>query len=68
MIVNSNDHVVFNTSESGGDDICVMDSIGRFTLIHESEIETVVGMLLEMKSTSTFSIDEIDPADYVDDD
>jgi len=45
-----------------------MDSVGRFTLIHESEIETVVGMLLEMKSTSTFSIDEIDPRDYVDDD
>lgn len=42
MFLLRNDYVVFATVESNGDDICIMDSIGRFSLIHADHLQTLV--------------------------
>jgi len=68
MLLSSRDHVVFHTSESGGDDLCITDSLGRYTLVNVDDLDTIINMLMEAKHTTTFYIDEIDPRNYVDDD
>lgn len=46
-MIKTDDYAVFSTTESAGADICVMDSCGRYTLVHEEDLDSLITSLVK---------------------